>query len=304
VGEKGDTGRTPEITADKSGTTTTIYADGIAIGAIEDGHDAPGTDDLRASVDKLVSRMHYNRLIVINTMRDLGDKVDAFSQGMLILDSSISPSGKKAYCAYISYGDGEYGFYWAIEITDMATGKRYITWSKTYFDWEPWKEIAVINPGESLLQIDDTQASATNPWSGQKINTELAKKIDDVTIEGNSIVNNGVANIPQATRFVPGVIKMGGTTSGITLVNGGLYTVPANSMQIKDGYMTNVIISPAVQHESMFYGLAKAAGDSTQSSSSNAVGKYTDSAKSAIQSMLGVDKAIADAISGVTQFDY
>lgn len=36
-GEKGDKGNTPTITTQKSGRTTTIYADGVAIGAVEDG---------------------------------------------------------------------------------------------------------------------------------------------------------------------------------------------------------------------------------------------------------------------------
>ena len=37
-----------------------------------------------------------------------------------------------------------------------------------------------------------------------------------------------------------------------------------------------------------FYGLAKAAGDTTQASSNNAVGTYTDDAKTAIKTMIGV----------------
>ena len=41
------------------------------------------------------------------------------------------------------------------------------------------------------------------------------------------------------------------------------------------------------QHESTFYGLAKAAGDSTQSASTLSVGTYTDDAKIAIRNMLG-----------------
>lgn len=41
----------------------------------------------------------------------------------------------------------------------------------------------------------------------------------------------------------------------------------------------------------MFYGLAKAAGDTTQSASSNTVGAYTDDAKTAIRAMLGIDTA-------------
>ena len=42
------------------------------------------------------------------------------------------------------------------------------------------------------------------------------------------------------------------------------------------------------QHASTFYGLAKAAGDTTQPSSSNEVGTYTDFAKASIKSMLGI----------------
>lgn len=36
-GDKGDKGDSPVITAQKSGNTTTIYADGVAIGTVEDG---------------------------------------------------------------------------------------------------------------------------------------------------------------------------------------------------------------------------------------------------------------------------
>ena len=38
-GPKGDDGDTPTITASKSGTTTTIYADGVAIATVDDGDD-------------------------------------------------------------------------------------------------------------------------------------------------------------------------------------------------------------------------------------------------------------------------
>ena len=48
------------------------------------------------------------------------------------------------------------------------------------------------------------------------------------------------------------------------------------------------------------YGLAKAAGDSTQSASSNVVGTYTDEAKVAIQKMLGVYRAPIELITTIT----
>ena len=54
---------------------------------------------------------------------------------------------------------------------------------------------------------------------------------------------------------------------------------------------------PVKQHRSVFYGLACAAGDTTQSESSNPVGQYTDEAKAAIRAMLGMsDSDIIDIV--------
>lgn len=128
--------------------------------------------------------------------------------------------------------------------------------------------------------------------------------VEDVTIEGNSIVNNGIAEIPIAGIGQLGVAQTNPNFGTISGADGIIRTSLADATKIKTATNTYNPIVPSNQHTATFYGLAKAAGDSTQSSSSNAVGKYTDSAKTAIQSMLGVDKAIADAISGVTQFDY
>jgi hypothetical protein len=66
-----------------------------------------------------------------------------------------------------------------------------------------------------------------------------------------------------------------------------LFTSPANLEEIKAGTNTNRPIVSAHEHEATFYGLAKAAGDSTQASSNNAVGTYTANAKLAINNMLG-----------------
>lgn len=66
--------------------------------------------------------------------------------------------------------------------------------------------------------------------------------------------------------------------------------LPANSTQIKDETHNYRPITPAKQHESTFYGLAKAAG-SDEKNSTLPVGQYTDAAKIAIQKMLGVYEA-------------
>ncbi|MBQ1554305.1 MAG: hypothetical protein IIZ68_02480 [Clostridia bacterium] len=57
---------------------------------------------------------------------------------------------------------------------------------------------------------------------------------------------------------------------------------------------------PSGQHRSAFYGLAKAAGDSTQSASSNAVGTYTEAAKSAISQMLSAPETVSGSTPSIT----
>ena len=70
-------------------------------------------------------------------------------------------------------------------------------------------------------------------------------------------------------------------------MNNGVLTIsPATSAYIKAGTRAYNPIAPLNQHESTFYGLAKASGDATQSASNNAVGTYTEEAKSAISDML------------------
>lgn len=115
---------------------------------------------------------------------------------------------------------------------------------------------------------------------------------NDVQVNGASIVDqNGVANIPLAiTGISPGVVKPQSDygTRMIGTNNDMLATNLATDAQIKAGTNQYKPIVPSNQDKSVFYGLAKAAGDTTQSQSSNAVGTYTDEAKAAIQAMLGI----------------
>lgn len=66
-------------------------------------------------------------------------------------------------------------------------------------------------------------------------------------------------------------------------------------------YSTNTFypITPGHQHESTFYGLAKASGDTTQSQSDNEVGVYTEDAKFAIRTMLGLQDVYEDYSSAL-----
>lgn len=111
--------------------------------------------------------------------------------------------------------------------------------------------------------------------------------VDDVQINGASIVEDGVANVPIASTSKAGVVKIN-LDYGINRYDTGLAFVnKALDAQIKSGSGQYRPIVPANQSKATFYGLAKAAGDTTQSQSSNAVGNYTEDAKSKISEMLG-----------------
>ena len=127
--------------------------------------------------------------------------------------------------------------------------------------------------------------------------------VSDVRVNGTSVVSDGVANVPLASDTRYGVVRVGGnyglrrwsSTDALIVIT------PATSAQIKAQDWNYQPIVPSNQHISTFYGLAKAAGDTTQASSSNSVGNYTDNAKSAIKAMLGVGgETQTVSVSGTT----
>lgn len=122
------------------------------------------------------------------------------------------------------------------------------------------------------------------------VETNLANEnIKDVQVNGTSIIQNGIANMPMASASIPGVVKTSIAYGTAVLPDSSIIKLEqATSAQVKDGTQGYKPIVPERQHESVFYGLAKAAG-ADMASSSNAVGTYTDEAKAAIQAMLGID---------------
>ena len=113
--------------------------------------------------------------------------------------------------------------------------------------------------------------------------------VQDVQINGTSILSNGVANVPKATNNSLGVV-LAYTSQGLNIGSTGVMrTYPATDDDVKAGIHEYRPIIPKNQHQAAFYGLAKAAGDTTQASSSNAVGTYTANARKAIQNMFGVE---------------
>ena len=146
---------------------------------------------------------------------------------------------------------------------------------------------------------DTTQSASSNAVgvytdnAKASIKSMLGVNVDDVQVNGTSVVSSGVANVPIAGTSALGVVKPAGMGINVNSSNGELYVGKASAAQIKAGATNYFPIVPSNQHESVFYGLAKAAGDTTQSASDNAVGTYTNSAKTAIKTMLDIPTLVS-----------
>ena len=137
--------------------------------------------------------------------------------------------------------------------------------------------------------------------SGHKHSDYLTEApVTDVQVDGTSVLGqDGIADVPSATTDNYGVVLIGNGLQ-ISPSTGKLMTNPAISTQVKTGTESFRQITPNVQHQSVFYGLAKAAGDTTQASSSNAVGTYTETAQSKIHEMLDAPVIVSGTTPTIT----
>jgi hypothetical protein len=125
--------------------------------------------------------------------------------------------------------------------------------------------------------------------------------VQDVQVAGVSVLQNGVANVPLADISHLGVQKVNAAYGIASSVNGTVLSInKANNDNVRIGTEPYKPIVPGNQHFSAFYGLAKAAKDTTQSASSNAVGNYTESAKSAISQMLDAPETVSGSTPSIT----
>ena len=137
-------------------------------------------------------------------------------------------------------------------------------------------------------ELTNVQKERARNNIGAASTEDIENTISDIQIDGTSIVDaQGVANVPMATANNYGVVKLG---SGLRVQDNTKIAVAfAAGTSCKEGTNNGQCITPSVQNSATFYGLAKAAGDTTQSQSSNPVGQYTDAAKRAICNMLGTE---------------
>lgn len=120
--------------------------------------------------------------------------------------------------------------------------------------------------------------------------------VTDVQVNGTSVVTDGVANIEEGKWPKRGFVTVY-DGYGIRMRQGGTYNGMLELSVVDDSVVKRstayAALRPSQIHLISFYGLAQAAGDTTQKSSSNAVGSYTESAKSAISEMLNGSVAVS-----------
>lgn len=124
--------------------------------------------------------------------------------------------------------------------------------------------------------------------------------VQDVQVNGTSVLSNGVANVPVANSSTYGTIKIENYAHGLWMTGGKIAVDTASLAKIKAGTNVYSPITPYNEDASAFYGLAKAAGDTTQSSSSNAVGNYTETAQSKISEMLNAPITVSGSTPSIT----
>ena len=163
--------------------------------------------------------------------------------------------------------------------------------------FSPTVTVTDITGGHRITITDATGAHSFDVMDGE------GGGVTDVQVSGTSVVQDGVANVPLATDSDFGVVKTGafGVTKVASGVNVGKLCIDKASVgQTKAGTENYKPITPSIQDSAAFYGFAKAAGDTTQSASSNAVGTYTENAKSKISEMLSSPVSVTGTTPTIT----
>lgn len=157
----------------------------------------------------------------------------------------------------------------------------------------PSVTVTDIDGGHRITITDATGEHSFDVMDGQ----DGAGAVQDVQVDGTSVVVDGVANVPIGTTRKPGLVQANnyyGTQIYGAASDGKIGVLPATSASIKaatDGYKP---IVPLTQGPAVFYGLAKIAG-SPENASVLAPGQYTESAKSAISEMLNGSVSVSGA---------
>jgi len=282
---------------------------GTKLATIEDIPEVPVTDVQVAGVSVLsdgvanVPVASNNNVGVVKTSNQYGIANNP-ENGLLFVTSSTSPlvkAGTDDYNPISPKKQHESTFYGLSKVAGVDLANETVTLG-TYPETSKTAIRSMIGAASTnVIAVQDTQPTDTDTkiWlpetaetpvqvpTVEEMNTALSEKVDDVQVNGVSVVSNGVANVPVATVINLGVVKSS-ATEGIVIDASGVLKISTPSSSDYKALSNKKAIILNAAHHAVFYALAKAAGDTTQSASSNPVGTYTDDAKAAIQQMLDV----------------
>lgn len=135
------------------------------------------------------------------------------------------------------------------------------------------------NPGwTELVKIDNfgTIEFTTSPVQNLQVpqayfiryTVNLGEWVDSAYVKTNGDPNNIITNTDYASSSEAGVVKVD-SSRGITIdSNGRISTNPAPAGSVKSGVSSYLPIAPYYQHQSVFYGLSRAAGVNLATSTS------------------------------------
>ena len=169
-----------------------------------------------------------------------------------------------------------------VNVDDTAT-RAYAVGEKFTMKGRLYKATSAIAQYDII--VPQNEGEEVSGHNAEECKVTDAGTVQDVQVNGVSLLTDGVANVPLASKNIIGAVQLG---DGMEVYENKIRPQIASDNEIKNANNNRRIVVPSRQYMATFYGLAKAAGDTTQSASSNAVGVYTDNAKASIKSMLGI----------------
>lgn len=135
--------------------------------------------------------------------------------------------------------------------------------------------------------------------AGKEVISGLAP-VKDVQVSSVSVVQDGVANIPFASATRPGVVQVAGRGIRQLLQDSGTYLALDNASNAELKNQNVLYKSPSVNtmHIASYWGLLKAAGIDTVSSTST-VGNPSKEEQEALQRMFGISTRMAVDMSNI-----
>lgn len=242
-----------------SGTVTNNdYAFVINSVITDNGNDWTTFNDLNAYDKTLLTNFDY--AWVINGSNFDLYRFDIVNQIWDLRASDIQKSSVTLNTAYNRYK--------ATVENNVVTWEYEYTLNNSSFTANQWEAINSGATQSKIAQITTNQNNIGNLSSLtttadsdlvsaiNEVNSKAGSKVSDVQVNGTSVVNNGVANIPDAQPSgTYGVIKLGTTSNGLAVSSGNLVVFGATTTDIDSKLNSRRPVTPSTLDHSVKVGM-------------------------------------------------